>query len=85
MLRNNVVQEMIARTAKHAINERLRTTMKELKLALQRPYISVVVNYLNLLLGQSAESTSYWNRQLKAEITRGFPQGLSKYDNDLSC
>lgn len=70
---------MIARTAKHNINERLRSKMKELKIALQRPYITVVIDYLNLLLGQSPDSSNYWNTVLKGQISKNYPNGLSKY------
>lgn len=74
--------EMIARSIKHEINCRLRTKLKELRIALQRPLICHIVDYLNLVFGQSKESSVYWNTILKDKINLNYPHALSKSELD---
>jgi len=82
-VKKKLLREMIARVAKHEMNERLRAKMKELKLALQEPYKDVVIDYLNTLFGTSERSKTYWNQHLKRLILTNFPVGLSIEESDV--
>ena len=79
--KKQILIEIISRTIKHSINDRLRFKMEELKLSLQRPLIAVIVDYLNLLFGNSLESNTYWNSEIKKSISDQYPMSLS--DDEL--
>eukprot|EP01103_Thecamoeba_quadrilineata_P017072 TRINITY_DN5918_c0_g1_i1.p1 TRINITY_DN5918_c0_g1~~TRINITY_DN5918_c0_g1_i1.p1 ORF type:complete len:585 (+),score=95.88 TRINITY_DN5918_c0_g1_i1:3-1757(+) len=69
---------MAARVIKNCLRLRLREKMKELKVPLQEPCVRVVVDYLNLVFGESPASDAYWNSELKQGIHMKFEEGLSR-------
>jgi hypothetical protein len=64
--------EMVARILKCLIRVKLRTKMQELKLPLEEPYRCLLVDFLNLVFGQSLESTSFWNTTIKSYLASKF-------------
>lgn len=80
--KNLFLVEMIARVARHQINERLRAKMQELKIDLQQPYKVVVIHYMNSLFGSSEESTNIW-KEIKSDINRNYPSGLTEEENGV--
>ena len=63
---------MVARILKCLIRVKLRTKMQELKLPLEEPYRCLLVDFLNLVFGQSLESTSFWNTTIKSYLASKF-------------
>eukprot|EP01087_Luapelamoeba_hula_P010090 TRINITY_DN2656_c0_g1_i1.p1 TRINITY_DN2656_c0_g1~~TRINITY_DN2656_c0_g1_i1.p1 ORF type:complete len:1242 (+),score=212.82 TRINITY_DN2656_c0_g1_i1:20-3745(+) len=70
--RERVMTEMVIRVAKCTLRVFLRRTMARIHLATEEPYICVAVDFLNLLMGLSAESLDYWNGSLRRSINATF-------------
>jgi hypothetical protein len=64
--------EIVARVLKNNIRLRLRERMKKLKKPLEEPYRRLVINYMNLVFGNSENSEKYWNLCIKDDIQRNF-------------
>jgi len=69
--------EITARAIKNMIRRKLRETMRNLQVILEEPYRRVVVEYLNVVFGNSKASTTYWDEQLKCEVNAMYPEALS--------
>lgn len=81
--------EMVARILKCLIRVKLRTKMQELKLPLEEPYRCLLVDFLNLVFGNSPESTSFWNTTIASYLTSKFCYSITttdlKHDLFSSC
>ncbi len=51
--------------------------VKSLRLPLEEPYRKLVVDYLNLLFGESDESDVYWNTVIRKNVMTNFYDALS--------
>eukprot|EP01126_Amoeba_proteus_P002897 TRINITY_DN10944_c0_g1_i1.p1 TRINITY_DN10944_c0_g1~~TRINITY_DN10944_c0_g1_i1.p1 ORF type:complete len:784 (-),score=159.86 TRINITY_DN10944_c0_g1_i1:150-2258(-) len=69
---NHFLIQMIARVLKHEFNRKLREEMMTLKQTGERPYILVVVKYLNLIFGESDASTKFWKKPLRKLLRKQF-------------
>ena len=69
--------EMIARVIKIVARERIRNKMRELRVPLEQPYRRVVIDYLNTVFGNGADSRAYWAGSLKRRLHKSFTFGLS--------
>lgn len=65
-----------ARCIKHDLRKRLRDRMRQLRKPLEDPYIRLVINFLNLVLGNADSSTRYWENIIKPLISEKF-EGFS--------
>eukprot|EP01103_Thecamoeba_quadrilineata_P012142 TRINITY_DN3060_c0_g1_i2.p1 TRINITY_DN3060_c0_g1~~TRINITY_DN3060_c0_g1_i2.p1 ORF type:complete len:601 (+),score=88.67 TRINITY_DN3060_c0_g1_i2:86-1888(+) len=74
---------MAARVIKNCLRLRLREKIRELKVPLQEPYVRVVVDYLNLVFGESSASDRYWNTELKIGIQKKFEEALSQKETEV--
>lgn len=74
-----VMVEMLARCIKQDLRTRLRNRMKQKKLPLEEPYRKLVLDYLNLVFGNSALSDEYWDTKIIVSVQRHFP-GMKKDD-----
>jgi hypothetical protein len=63
---------MVTRASKETLRTLLRTAMQRFRLPTKEPYIAVVVEYLNLLLGTSSSSTKYWQDEMLRTIRMSF-------------
>eukprot|EP01117_Protostelium_nocturnum_P011245 TRINITY_DN4083_c0_g1_i2.p1 TRINITY_DN4083_c0_g1~~TRINITY_DN4083_c0_g1_i2.p1 ORF type:complete len:826 (-),score=311.75 TRINITY_DN4083_c0_g1_i2:40-2517(-) len=70
--KNRTVNEMAFRVAKGTLRTLMRSAMERVGLPTEEPYIRVVVDYLNLLLGTSTSSTGYWANEMKYSIILSF-------------
>eukprot|EP01118_Nematostelium_gracile_P013720 TRINITY_DN5214_c0_g1_i1.p1 TRINITY_DN5214_c0_g1~~TRINITY_DN5214_c0_g1_i1.p1 ORF type:complete len:601 (+),score=151.75 TRINITY_DN5214_c0_g1_i1:486-2288(+) len=70
--KRRVLTEMVTRVAKATLRALIRHAMERIKLPSDEPYFSVVVQYLNLLLGSSIDSKHYWKDELKLSIKASF-------------
>jgi hypothetical protein len=70
--KNKCLFEMIFRIAKVTLRILIRTTMEHLGIPSEDPYIRVVVDYLNLLLGESTASISYWKQEITQSLKNTF-------------
>jgi len=68
--------EMLSRTVKHNVRRQMRQRLKELKVPLAAPFRQQLIEYLNLVFGNTAASNKYWNGELKHELLRNFPKAL---------
>lgn len=71
---------MLARVLKFLIRRKLRTKMQEIKLPLEEPYRCLLVDFLNLVFGQSDESTQFWNTTIKKYLHSKFCYNLNTAD-----
>ncbi len=55
----------------------LRERVRQLKVPLEQPYRKLLVDYLNLVFGESAKSTRYWNEKLKSKLQHKYPRALT--------
>jgi tetratricopeptide (TPR) repeat protein len=69
--------EMAARVIKNNLRKRLREKMKSLKLPVDEPYRRLVIDYLNLVFGESDASQAYWATEVKTQITVKYVRGLT--------
>jgi hypothetical protein len=76
--------EMIARVVKIVARERIRNKMRDLRVPLEQPYRRVVVDYLNTVFGNGAESRAYWAGSLKRRLHKSFMFGLSDRESQPS-
>jgi hypothetical protein len=71
-------KQMCSRVVKNKLRKLLRKKMKKLKVPLEEPYRSLVISYLNLVLGDSEASEEYWNNNIKRALKRQFVLGLTE-------
>eukprot|EP01127_Copromyxa_protea_P020893 TRINITY_DN703_c1_g1_i2.p1 TRINITY_DN703_c1_g1~~TRINITY_DN703_c1_g1_i2.p1 ORF type:complete len:1017 (-),score=227.10 TRINITY_DN703_c1_g1_i2:65-3115(-) len=81
---NHLLIQMIARVLKHEFNRKLREHMRFLKHTGERPYIAVVVAYLNLIFGESPSSVEYWDKPLRKLLKKQFLDCLKSVPADVS-
>jgi len=60
------------RVAKHTVQSMMRTSMREIQLASDEPYLRVVVGFINFLFGDTPESTRYWNTEFRWSLEKNF-------------
>eukprot|EP00005_Dracoamoeba_jomungandri_P001158 CAMPEP_0174259450 /NCGR_PEP_ID=MMETSP0439-20130205/8271_1 /TAXON_ID=0 /ORGANISM="Stereomyxa ramosa, Strain Chinc5" /LENGTH=540 /DNA_ID=CAMNT_0015343339 /DNA_START=1049 /DNA_END=2668 /DNA_ORIENTATION=- len=70
--KERVLGEMVVRVAVGSCNVLLRNAMENIRLPTEEPYIKVMIDYLNLVFGNSQRSKDYWNNELKASILKTF-------------
>ncbi|PRP76021.1 hypothetical protein PROFUN_01737 [Planoprotostelium fungivorum] len=63
--KKRIINEMAYRIAKGTLRTLMRSAVERVKLPTEEPYVRVVVDYLNLLLGNSTATTAYWAREIK--------------------
>lgn len=66
--RNALLIEILTRVIKNTIREKLRSQMEQLKHPGLVPYRQAILEYLNLVFGQSPSSTIYWCTELLEKI-----------------
>jgi Translation initiation factor eIF3 subunit 135/Tetratricopeptide repeat len=76
-LRSRLLIEMLARTIKHTLRKKMRQLMRRLRCPLASPFRSMVIRYMNLVFGTSAESAQYWDVKLRRRVRANFPHSLS--------
>ena len=64
--------EMFARVIKNDLRSQLRTRMKKEKMPLDEPYRKLIIEYINLVFGDSITSDEYWDRDLVAKLEQKF-------------
>lgn len=72
--------EMCARAGKCLIRADLRDLRKKTRDSGIQIYKSCVISNLNLLLGESAESSRYWNVTLRAALLNKYTTGLNFHE-----
>jgi len=70
-----IISEAIARVVKYFMRALLRRKMKQFTLPMEATYRSVVVEYMNLVFGWSAESEAHWNSMIKHQLRKKFSVG----------
>lgn len=80
-----VQTELIARTIKCHFNEQLRALMAQLRLPVDQPYRHLLVQLLNLVLGNRGEkSVSFWTIELKEMVAQKFGAATLSFDELVS-
>lgn len=74
--------EMCARVVKNNIRKKLRKVMERLRIPLEEPYRRLIVDYMNLVLGNSEESAEFWNAPLKRDLLKKFEHAITTEEND---
>ena len=72
------LMEMLARCIKNNLRWKLRQKMKEIAVPVDEPYRRLVVDYLNLVFGNTKQSEEYWDGVLKEDLRVNFPKSLSE-------
>lgn len=67
-----VLAEVVARAIKNNLRWRLREQHQILKLPLEEPYLRLVIDYLNLVFGNTPKSDEYWDQVLKKDVSNNF-------------
>jgi hypothetical protein len=75
--RHLILAEVVARAIKNNLRWRLREQHQILKLPLEEPYLRLVIDYLNLVFGNTLKSDEYWDTFLKKDVTNNFEETLS--------
>ena len=76
-VRTFLLIEIFARVAKNLLRYLLREKMKSLRLPLEEPYRKLIIDYLNLLFGDSDRSDVYWNTVIRKNVQAHFHDALS--------
>ena len=72
-----VFLEMAARVIKNNLRRKLREKMKSLRLPVDEPYRRLVIDYLNLVFGESDASQAYWATDVKSQIQEKYVRSLT--------
>ncbi|PRP83340.1 hypothetical protein PROFUN_09321 [Planoprotostelium fungivorum] len=75
--------EMICRTMKSMLRAQLRDKMKELRVALEHPYQTLVINFLSNSFAKTTVSELFWREHLIPAVSHKFGINLTQ-DNDAS-
>lgn len=70
--RTFILAEVVARAIKNNLRWRLREQHQILKLPLEEPYLRLVIDYLNLVFGNTPKSDEYWDAFLKKDVANNF-------------
>lgn len=73
-----ILAELVARAIKNNLRWRLREQHQILKLPLEEPYLRLVIDYLNLVFGNTAKSDEYWENFLKKDVAHNFEGTFSE-------
>lgn len=79
-----VLAEIVARNIKNNLRFKLREKMKQLGLPLEEPYRRLVIDYLNLVFGNTKNSDEYWDEWLKKDLLFNFTDPLSEEESQPS-
>lgn len=80
--RDRLANEMVLRIAKGTIRVLWRKVMEKIQIRLSEPYVVLVVNFMNLLLGSSASSRKFWTTELLKSIKKSFFYYANKSEED---
>lgn len=72
-----ILAELVARVIKNNLRWRLREQHQLLKLPLEEPYLRLIIDYLNLVFGNTQKSDEYWDTFLKKDVANNFEEALS--------
>ena len=75
--RQFILAEVVARVIKNNLRWRLREQHQILKLPLEEPYLRLVIDYLNLVFGNTQKSDEYWDTFLKKDAEHNFEDSLT--------
>jgi len=75
--RQFILAEVVARAIKNNLRWRLREQHQILKLPLEEPYLRLVIDYLNLVFGNTQKSDEYWDTFLKKDVEHNFEDCLT--------
>ena len=67
-----LLMEMVARVAKNDLRKRMRIMLNQVKRPLEQPFRNLVINYLNLVLGDSSISNDFWANHLQPAMVQKF-------------
>lgn len=76
-VRTFLLIEIFSRVIKNLLRLLLREKMKLLRVPLEEPYRRLVIEYLNLLFGESDRSDEYWNTVIRKNVQANFPDALT--------
>jgi len=76
-VRKQLLIEMISRTCKQLLRQKMREKMAELKLPQTTPFNELVITEFNLLFGVSDQAKTHWNSQIRDHLYLNFAQPLS--------
>ena len=79
--RTFVLAEVVARAIKNNLRWRLREQHQILKLPLEEPYLRLVIDYLNLVFGNTPKSDEYWDQFLKKDVANNFEGTFSEEED----
>jgi hypothetical protein len=82
--RKFILAEVVARVIKNNLRWRLREQHQILKLPLEEPYLRLVIDYLNLVFGNTQKSDEYWDSFLKKDVTNNFEDALTPEEESSS-
>lgn len=74
--RDALLVEILGRVIKNVIREKLRLQMETLKHPGLVPYLQTILEYLNLVFGNSAASTTYWSTTFVEKIDTLYEEAL---------
>lgn len=66
------LNQAVFRVAKKTLQSLMRKAMADTHLVTDEPFLRVIVSYLNFLFGDTKESTSYWNDELRWNLVKNF-------------
>jgi hypothetical protein len=75
--RSAILLEIVARCIKNNLRWKLREKMKQIALPLEEPYRRLVIDYLNLVFGNTKNSDEYWDTWLKKDVENNFSHSLT--------
>jgi hypothetical protein len=76
--RKLLLVEILARTLKQMIREKMRKKMTELKLPQTTPFLELAVHVFNMIFGKSPSSATFWQEEVKVQVLTHFPEALTK-------
>lgn len=72
-----LLQEMVERCLQCDYNKRMREEMRTQANLVETPFLKLTTDFLNLIFGNTTESTKYWNRELKSLLMYKYAESLT--------
>lgn len=74
---------MLARVVKELFNQTIRKAMEKLQMPSDEPYRRIAISFLNLIFGQTEQSTKYWATEISSLLGSKFGVTRISVPDDL--
>ena len=70
--KKRILTEAVLRVAKKTLQSLMRKAVSKIQTTTNEPIVRVIVGYLNFLFGNTEESSTYWNTEMRWNLATNF-------------